>query len=320
MNTEFSQTVAADAIRTQGIRLGRRLARGAIIGFFFGAGVWTRAAESPAEAAAWAAFSRSSPAPVIEHYASPADEFHELEIYASPATTEKNARPKRVLLLVHGGGWGGGARDVLAPHARYFAARGWVAVNISYRLTNQPNVTLMNAQEDVRAAFDWVRTQASSRGWDANHIVVLGESAGGQLACALGILPPDPSRWRAHSLVLVNPVLDLTTLSWALTQPGLREGGPFDPASAAQHPAYRVSPLFHLAADSPPILLIHGRSDTVVPFSQVEAFIARGKQVGAKVELVALENTGHAFLLQQFGQPEAIRSTLQRIAKFLDER
>jgi acetyl esterase len=282
---------------------------------FFGANCG-RSAGIPDDDAAWTAFQQKAAPASVERYGS--DPLQELEIYPAAAGSRAARGTKPVLMLVHGGGWGGGVREALAPHARYFAARGWTCVNISYGLTSLPGVTLMKAQEDVRAAFDWIRTQAPQRGWDANRIVVLGESAGGQLACAIGVLPPDAQRWQPHSLVLINPVMDLTTLSWALNQPGLRDAGAIDPATREKHPAVAVSPLFHVNRSSPPTLLIHGRDDSVVPFSQAEAYAARAKSVGAKLELVTLEKTNHAFFLQEFGSPEAIRSTLQRVARFLD--
>jgi acetyl esterase/lipase len=277
---------------------------------------WIHAANSTLEPSAWDAFNRASPPAATLRYISTATQQQDLDLYtAAPGATKNQKRP--VLILIHGGGWGGGTREALAPHARYFAALGWECVNLSYRLTSQPGVTLMNAQEDIRAAFDWVRAEAEKRGWDGTRVAALGESAGGQLACALGILPPEPKRSRVHALVLVNPVLDLTLLPWALNQPGLRDAGPYDPAKSTDHPARLVSPVFHLAADNPRVLLIHGRDDSVVPFTQAEVFADRATKAGAKVELVALEKTNHAFLLLQYGTPEVMRSTLKRIAEFL---
>ncbi|HEX2854850.1 MAG TPA: alpha/beta hydrolase [Opitutaceae bacterium] len=277
------------------------------------AGMLSSSAEQPA----WDAFNQSGPPAETVRYLPGSNPLHELDLYPASSRFTKNGGQPPVLILIHGGGWGGGTREALAPHARYFAALGWECVNISYRLTNAPGVTLMNAQEDVRAAFDWVRAEAGKRGWDATHLVALGESAGGQLACALGILPPDPKRSRAHSLVLINPVLDLTKLSWALNQPGLREAGAFNDASAKEHPARLVSPVFNLNAECPPVLLVHGRDDSVVPFSQAEAFAARAKQVNANVSLVPLEKTNHAFLLREYGSPDVMRSTLKQIAEYL---
>jgi acetyl esterase len=277
-------------------------------------------ADSSVEQAAWAAFTRPSQPTATLSYVSPANTQQEVDIYApAPTPAAKPGKPRPVILFVHGGGWTGGTREALAPHARYFAARGWVCVNVSYRLAGQSGVTIQNSRDDVRAAFDWVKQVAGSRGWDPAHIVALGESAGGQLACALGILPPEPERWRAHSLVLLNPVLDLTTLSWAQTLPGVREAGPIDPKKPGTHPAYEASPLFYLTRQSPRILLMHGRKDTVVPFSQAEALVERARAVNAVVELAPLDNAGHAFFLREYGTLEAIHTELKRIADFLGE-
>src|SRR5215216_5924816 len=132
----------------------RRVALGLLAGCAISG---ARAAATVADdTAAWTAFSAKSLPASTERYGS-ADALQELEIYPAVARAGGTRPAKPVLILVHGGGWGGGTREALAPHARYFAALGWTSVNISYRLTSQSGVTLMNAQEDVRAAFDWVR-------------------------------------------------------------------------------------------------------------------------------------------------------------------
>ena len=278
----------------------------------------SRSHGSASDETAWAAFSQATRPEATARYIENGAVNQELDVF-SPEGRNEAGKLRPVLILVHGGGWSGSSRDALAPHARYFAARGWACVNISYRLTSEPGITLPDAQSDVRAAFGWVRAHAAQYGWNPERISALGESAGGQLVCALGLLPPDPTSWRVHSLVLVNPVLDLTTLSWALNTPGLREAGPVSPATAAQHPAGMASPLFHLTQAAPPILLLHGRKDVSVPIAQAERFAARAKTVGARVELIIFENSAHAFLLRDIGQPDEIRAALQRIAVFLGE-
>jgi len=256
-----------------------------------------------ADEAAWRAFTGSRQPDDVVAYVPNGAANQSLEIYLPPEATE--GKPAPVLLFVHGGGWIRGTRSALAAHARYFAARGWVCVNISYRLTSEPGVTLADQQADVRAAFEWVHAHASRRGWDRERISALGESAGGQLVCALGVLPPETGSGSAHSLVLVNPVLDLTKLPWALTTPGVRD-------------AALASPLLHLTSEAPPILLLHGRKDVTVPVAQAEAFAAKAKSVGADVRLIVLENAEHAFLLEGFGDPAGIRNALGQIAEYLD--
>jgi len=58
--------------------------------------------------------------------------------------------------LVHGGGFTGGSRDLLAPHARYFRGRAAGCASTSaIGPRTRPEVTIQNSAEDVHAAFDW---------------------------------------------------------------------------------------------------------------------------------------------------------------------
>ena len=86
-----------------------------------------------------------------------------------------------------------------------------------------------------------------------------------------------------------------------------------------RHPIRAVSPLFHVTAESPPMLVLHGRKDTSVPIAQAEAFAAAAKKSGARVELVVFDTMAHAFLLRQYGDPETMRTAMKRVAQFLGE-
>ncbi len=273
-------------------------------------------AASSDDVAAWEAFTHETPAPASVALPPPAAPGVQVALYSPATSATARAAAVPVVMLLHGGGWSGSSASTLAPHARYLAASGFACVNVSYRLTSQPGVTIAEAELDARAAFAWIQAEAKSRGWDPTHVNVLGESAGGQLACALGVLPPDEPRWHAHALVLINPVLDLTTLSWARNQPGLQGSKPSS-STPSDDPAWKFSPTFHLTAAAPPILVLHGRDDTSVPVTQAEAFAARAKQVGASVDLVTIPGVAHAFMLVEYGRPEVMRPALQRIVQFL---
>jgi len=54
-----------------------------------------------------------------------------------------------------------------------------------------------------------------------------------------------------------------------------------------------ISPIKHIAAVNVPVLLIHGRDDTVVPFEQSDVMLAALKKAGKKVELVTLKKEDH---------------------------
>jgi len=63
--------------------------------------------------------------------------------------------------------------------------------------------------------------------------------------------------------------------------------GPSDPALE------RISPIEHVAAVTAPILLIHGRDDTVVPYEQSEVMASALKRAGKSVEFVTLKHEDH---------------------------
>jgi dipeptidyl aminopeptidase/acylaminoacyl peptidase len=63
--------------------------------------------------------------------------------------------------------------------------------------------------------------------------------------------------------------------------------GPGDPALQA------ISPIQHVSAVAGPVLLIHGRDDTVVPFEQSEVMADALKREGKSVEFVTLKHEDH---------------------------
>ena len=91
--------------------------------------------------------------------------------------------PFPVVIWLHGGGWRFGDRH-LAPDLALFAQRsGLAVVSIDYRLSDE--VKFPAPVEDVKTAVRWVRSVASSFGFDERNIGLWGSSAGAHLAaCA----------------------------------------------------------------------------------------------------------------------------------------
>ena len=102
------------------------------------------------------------------------------------APAEAAARPRTVLVFVHGGDWTGGdkhfANDILYENVVYWAARqGMVGVNVDYRLADyQAARNLYPTQEqDVAAAVDWIGAHIANYGGDPGRIFLWGHSSGG---------------------------------------------------------------------------------------------------------------------------------------------
>ena len=83
------------------------------------------------------------------------------------------------LVVVHGGSWKSGNNGELPDVDCYFAKAGYQVATINYRLA--PEYKSPAPQEDVHAAFAWLRAHAVELNIDTNNFLLLGRSAGGQI-------------------------------------------------------------------------------------------------------------------------------------------
>jgi acetyl esterase/lipase len=98
-----------------------------------------------------------------------------LDVYA-PAS----GKNKPVIVWMHGGGWRKGDKADVHNKPKAFTEKGIVLVSINYRLV--PNVTIKEMTGDVAKAIRWVHRHAKDYGGDPKSIIVMGHSAGAQLA------------------------------------------------------------------------------------------------------------------------------------------
>ena len=111
-------------------------------------------------------------------YAEPANERQMLDVYAP-----ENARDLPVVFWIHGGGWQAG--DKMSVHAKpkAFVDKGYVFVSTNYRLL--PNVDMETIVRDVAKSIRWVHDHIAEYGGDPKRLVVMGHSAGAQLAALI---------------------------------------------------------------------------------------------------------------------------------------
>ena len=80
-----------------------------------------------------------------------------------------------------------------------------------------------------------------------------------------------------------------------------------------------ASPVSHVSPDDPPVLLVHGDADTVVPFRQSELFQDRLAKGGVTVELMRVVGGGHGTLAVP-GAPDYISATVEWFSTHLAEK
>jgi acetyl esterase/lipase len=220
----------------------------------------------------------------------------ELDLYRPDAS----AAPVPVIVHVHGGGWRRGSRRVPLPRlgAGFYdelAARGFAVAAIDYRLSGEARYPA--AVEDVRAAIGWVREHADEYGMDPGRVFAWGDSAGGHLALMAALTGSG-----VQGVVAWFPVTDLAGLLSDVTDAGGHaDPGPESrealflgaPAASVPDLAREASPVSHASAAAPPVLLMHGAADDLVPPAQSIRLAKALAQAGATVELELVPGATH---------------------------
>jgi len=217
-----------------------------------------------------------------------------LDIYRPlrPITT-----PTPAVIWIHGGGWSTG--DKYPSSVTLLAKAGFFCVSINYRLSGEAKFPA--AVEDCKCAVRWLRANAASFNVNPDAIGVWGGSAGGHLslmvACADASAGLEGNGGWAGVSSRVQAVCSYygpTDLTVAFGQASVDS---FIGASLQQNPdAFRrASPVFYVSADDPPLLMVHGDKDPVVPLAQSEEMLAAYQEQGLDARLIVVRNAGHGF-------------------------
>jgi acetyl esterase/lipase len=99
------------------------------------------------------------------------------------------ATPAPCVVMIHGGGWDNGDRTQLPEVNHHLASRGYAVAAVSYRLA--PATVWPGQADDITAAIAYLKSHAVELGIDPARLVLMGRSAGGQLATALAYGRPD---------------------------------------------------------------------------------------------------------------------------------
>jgi len=194
--------------------------------------------------------------------------------------------PRPAVLLIHGGSWMRGKRSEMGKFARRFARAGYAVYNVDYRLA--PEHRFPAQLDDVRAAFGWLHAHAASLSVDPDRIAVMGYSAGAHLALLLALADAGGAPVPRAAIAGAAPT-DLRVVPSSPVVAALI-GGPGDalPDAYAQ-----ASPIAHVSADDPPVLLYHGTLDLRVDVEQPRRLVAALRAAGVTAELVEAPWSGH---------------------------
>ena len=223
-----------------------------------------------------------------------------------------------VVLHLHGGGWVFGDLDTSDRFCRWFAVTtGWAVLAVDYRLA--PEHPYPAPLDDCERAGAWLRRQAPSLALDASRLVVLGDSAGANLAAGLAVRRPE---WFALQ-VLIAPCLDPggATPSYRQENVGL-DGDEMDwfwsqylpdPADRLQPDA---APALAEPAGLPPAVVVTAEHDPLR--DEGETFAARLAAAGVRVVATRWQGMVHGF----WGKPhhfDASRAAVRMVAAAMED-
>jgi acetyl esterase/lipase len=244
-------------------------------------------------------------------YGSDPNQFFDLRLPA-PA---KNKGPHALIINIHGGYWRAKYNLEHAGHlCAALAAKGLATANLEYRRVGNEGGAWPGTFADIRAAYQFLLQHAQAHNLDTRRVVVMGHSAGAQLALCLAAHEPGVTR-----VVSLAGVVDLQrAYQLHLSSDAVVEFLRGTPREVPDH--YREADPMQLSIPHARQWLIHGSADDVVPpdFSR-DYVLAKQQRLGKEKEdahLLEISGAGHFDLIDPRTQAwKRVEKTVLQLAE-----
>ena len=258
-------------------------------------------------------------------YAEPAHERQVLDVYSS-----KGAKNLPVVFWIHGGGWQTGDKTSVQIKPQSFVDKGFVFVSTNYRL--YPNVNMETIVRDIAKSIHWVHDHIADHGGDPKQMLVMGHSAGAQLAALIctddrylkaegislsvikGCVPVDGDTYDVPAIITTAEMRRL-----AHGQPqvkvGHREKFGSDPEKHRN-----LSAVYHVGKEKhiPPFLILHVSNHPDIT-AQAQRFGSVLSASGIPTNVFGAKETTHTKINDDLGLPDdpATKAMLEFVAESL---
>lgn len=200
------------------------------------------------------------------------------------------------VVVIHGGSWLGGDSRQLASLNSRLAGDGYVVASVNYRLA--PRFKSPAALDDVDSALNWLHVHAAELSIDSNAFVLLGRSAGAQIALVSAYAHPTPGLrgvidfYGPADMVwgYQNPANPLVYNSRKVMADYL--GGSYEAMPQNYH---QSSPIEYVSTNSVPTLIIHGEQDVIVAYQHSRKLSRKLGDSGIRHYILTLPWATHGF-------------------------
>jgi acetyl esterase/lipase len=216
------------------------------------------------------------------------------------------------IVLMVSGGWFSSHESINADFFRPLLNRGYTVFTVVHG--SQPKFCITEIEPDIHRAVRFIRHNAAKYGVDPDRLGITGGSAGGHLSLTMGTQggpgdanakdPIDRESSAVQCVACFFPPTDFLNygrpgedaVGVGVLKPFKAAFGPrSDTAEERQKLGRKISPIYFVHSNMPPMLIIHGDADTLVPIYQAQTFVKRCEAVGSTAKLVVREGKGHGW-------------------------
>ena len=216
------------------------------------------------------------------------------------------------VILMVSGGWFSSHDSINPSIFKSVLNRGYTVFAVVHG--SQPKFNITEIVPDIHRAIRFIRKNASQYGIDPERLGIMGASAGGHLSLTMGTQggpgdskakdPIDRESSAVQCVACFFPPTDFLNYNrpdddavGVGTLKGFKAAfGPrSDTAEERQKLGREISPIYFVHSNMPPVLIIHGDADKLVPIYQAEQFVKRCEEVGAKARLIVKEGKDHGW-------------------------
>lgn len=213
-----------------------------------------------------------------------------LDLYL-PHDTDESPHP--LVVYVHGGGWSRGDKrnEIADYYGSALVEAGFAFASVNYRLAPKYHFPAQN--DDVACAIKTLAERAAEYDIDTNHVILVGDSAGGLLVSDYALSDDEPP-------VNVRGVVSFygtTDLVYQLNQTHSKNKNAYNYlGTKSSETARRASPLYReITRTPPPFLFFHGTNDKVVSISQAYKFYEKIAAQQPTSRFIRVKHAGHGF-------------------------
>jgi acetyl esterase/lipase len=203
----------------------------------------------------------------------------------------EKSKPAPLLIMLHGGGFYQGSPNWMHHWASSMSDLGIAVASVAYPLS--PKSQFPSQLQEIKSTITELKGHLASQHVDTSSIFISGSSAGGTLALSTAIAYPELN---IQGIIALYPITDFTKAFVSISD--IRaikmqyQGSSNDSI---------ISPRFQLTDKMPPVLLMHGEKDNIIPVEQSRKFYQYMVSKKLNCEFIELPWATHNFEYPIYG-------------------